>query len=1030
MAISIQKKLITMSLVITLVTMVGISALYYAFIKQEKQRLFRKQVQIAFSFIWDDIEKQQVDFKQQIKDFLSEDETLSWTTFAYHMNKEEIYSASFILTYLSKSARKLRNFGRAISATRLALYTEDRRLLAIYQRNSKSDTLGLHLISSSGMDTYLSMEQPNEMFNLLMQEGTIPTIALPDGFNPIYDSNVPAQIDSNLFSKEGKLGIRVMAPIYREGQRTGFLVGEVTFTQNLVENYALLSQTVVNFYVGNNLSIGTLVDQSKLPDELVSTMIPCTKALNDQSQKSYSLITSDDNAYELASCALEGDGKVIGAMVIGFSRDAEKKEIEKGLMTVLLIAVSAFSFASALTILFSRSVSKPLKNVVQIIRTIANGDLLKIDNDVSLKISKDKVGFRRYLDTSLWQTGEIEVLQMSVLSMSNYLQRMAESAEKIARGEIHRPTLPRSQRDVLGNSFHNMAQYLQTLSISATAIASGNLQHEIKPVSPEDVLGNAFYTMTLRLRLSFDELQQEIKERQETEKALRASEHQYRQLLENIPQKIFYKDMASVYITCNDNFARDFNLSSSEIAGKTDFDFFPKELAQKYRDDDGRIIQSKIPEDIIEKYIHHGAEFTVRTIKSPVFNDNGHVSGILGIFWDITENILLEKEREKLENQLIRSQKLEAIGVLAGGIAHDFNNILSPILGYAEMLEEDLSEAGPQSEQIQEIMIAAKRAKDLVAQILAFSRQSEDEPQTLEIQMIVKEVLQLCRSTLPSTISINSQINNACDPVNADPTKIHQITMNLITNAFHAMEADGGILSVTVDEVLVGPFDLTSQTIKPGKYVCLAIEDTGCGIKQNIINKIFDPYFTTKVKNKGTGLGLSVVHGIIKGCGGDITVYSEEGKGSVFKVYLPCITAFEKKIEESASKIDIKGTGTILLVDDERMIIEMEQKMLERLGYRVVAMTSSQAALKTFEKDPNVFKLVITDMTMPEMTGDQLALKIKSIRPDVPVILCTGFSEKITEKKARALGIDAFLMKPMLKTDLSKAISRSLARIG
>jgi len=369
---------------------------------------------------------------------------------------------------------------------------------------------------------------------------------------------------------------------------------------------------------------------------------------------------------------------------------------------------------------------------------------------------------------------------------------------------------------------------------------------------------------------------------------------------------------------------------------------------------------------------------------------------------------------------------MESIGTLAGGIAHDFNNILFPIVGHTEMLLEDVSEDSPFRASLNEIYTGALRASELVKQILTFSRQESGELKLMKMQPIIKEALKLIRSTIPTTIEIKQNISPACGVIKADPTKIHQIIMNLSTNAYHAMEEIGGELKVSLNELELSTLDLINPDMATGVYVCLTVSDTGKGMDKNVINKIFDPFFTTKEKGKGTGLGLSVIHGIVTSMNGAIQVYSEPGKGTVFNVYIPVEKSyFTEQISNSNVKIQ-GGTEKILLVDDEETIISMERLMLERLGYHVTSRTSSIEALEAFRAAPDKFDLVITDMAMPNMPGNKLSAELIKIRPDIPILLCTGFSETMSEEKAVSIGIKGFLWKPIIIKDLAKKIREVL----
>ena len=393
------------------------------------------------------------------------------------------------------------------------------------------------------------------------------------------------------------------------------------------------------------------------------------------------------------------------------------------------------------------------------------------------------------------------------------------------------------------------------------------------------------------------------------------------------------------------------------------------------------------------------------------------------------------KERTKAlansEKQLQQVMKLQAIGTLAGGIAHDFNNILFPIVGYTELTMDDTPEDSQARQNLQEVLKATNRAKELVQQILAFSRQSSQERKPLKIQYLIKEAFKLLRATIPSSIEIDCDIDEFCGPINGDPTQIHQIIMNLCTNAYHAMQESGGKLEVKLKEININ-YEQSQERVgmKIGKHIELTVKDSGHGMDQQVMDRIFEPYYTTKEQGKGTGLGLSVIHGIVKNYGGDIVVSSQSGKGSTFKVYLPVIDEFEEEIETTAPSTEINGTERILLVDDEKQIIDIEQQILERLGYKVTPKTDSEEALEEFAAQPDRFDLVITDMTMPKMTGDQLAKRMMDIKPQIPVILCTGFNEAITEEKALAMGIDKFVMKPIIKDDLANTIRTVLDNNG
>ena len=397
----------------------------------------------------------------------------------------------------------------------------------------------------------------------------------------------------------------------------------------------------------------------------------------------------------------------------------------------------------------------------------------------------------------------------------------------------------------------------------------------------------------------------------------------------------------------------------------------------------------------------------------------------LQIATDITRVKELEKESLRIQAQLQQTQKMEAIGTLAGGIAHDFNNILSAVIGYTEIALTDIGGNSLIERNLQQVLKAGYRARDLVKQILTFSRQTDREFKPVHLERILQETHRLLRASLPSTISIFQEIHSKAAAM-ADPTQIHQVVMNLCTNAAHSMRETGGVLRLSLDDVLVDEPMVESHTeLVTGPYMRLTVEDTGHGMGPKLLNRIFDPFFTTKDRGEGTGMGLAVVLGIVKSHGGIITVESEVGKGSIFEILLPAIMC----------EIDGKDTGTpalptgfesILFVDDEMALVDLGAQILKRLGYQVTTRTSSIEALELFIQDPGRFDLVISDTTMPNLTGDSLAQKMLSIRPDLPVILCTGYSERMSRDRAAEMGIAAFVLKPIVMSELATTVRQAL----
>lgn len=404
---------------------------------------------------------------------------------------------------------------------------------------------------------------------------------------------------------------------------------------------------------------------------------------------------------------------------------------------------------------------------------------------------------------------------------------------------------------------------------------------------------------------------------------------------------------------------------------------------------------------------------------------NGRVEEIIFSGIDITAQLEFEEENRQLQIKLQHSQKMESIGTLAGGIAHDFNNILSSIIGYTELALEDIDQNSTASADLQEVCAAGLRAKDLVKQILAFARQSEEESISIQPVAIANEAIHLLRSSIPSTIAIEQNFISKSF-IEGNPTQLYQIIMNLCTNAAHAMEEQGGTLSLTIEDIDGDEIPAESSSpLQNRKYVQLRVEDTGTGISEEILNTIFEPYFTTKSVGEGTGMGLAMVQGIVESYGGRIKVDSTPGKGSTFTVYLPTSDTDEVQSRDT-NKTKVTGAERVLFVDDEASIARIGYQFLNRLGYQVTKTTSSMEALDLFRSKPNDFDVVVSDMTMPEMTGDMLVQEVKKIRSDIAVVLCTGYSKRLSQKAIQDLGIKGVVAKPYNKSDLGQAIRSAL----
>lgn len=510
----------------------------------------------------------------------------------------------------------------------------------------------------------------------------------------------------------------------------------------------------------------------------------------------------------------------------------------------------------------------------------------------------------------------------------------------------------------------------------------------------------------------------------QAETALRDSEEKYRQLVENANEGIFVAQDWQIKFP-NPKIAEILEYPREELDGKPFADLLHPDdramVAERYR----RRLKGEVVDEVYRiRAICKSGEVKWAEIKPVRIEWEGRPA-TLSFLSDITARVMAEKERKDLEGQLHESHKMEALGALAGGIAHDFNNILGVILGYTELSLEDLRQENRVREYLGQVFAAAQRAKGMVGQILDFSRNYEQEHKPHGLSGIINEVLKLLEPSIPKAIQVNTELADGLAPVMVDRLRVRKAIMNLCLNAAQSMRETGGIMNISLESVTLGANETPNSQLPAGKYQHLTVADTGHGMNEETRQRVFEPYFTTRAPGVGSGMGLAVVHGIVTGHSGAVTVESELEKGSVFHVYLP---EMGEEMEAAASKtMMVEGdVFRILLVEDEPALAEMVKRLLNRMGHAVEMKTDALEALDTFRSNPRRFDVVITDQTMPGITGLGLASEVKKIRRDMPVVLCSGFSEAVDERNYRARGVDAFLMKPILKKELADALGKIL----
>ena len=495
------------------------------------------------------------------------------------------------------------------------------------------------------------------------------------------------------------------------------------------------------------------------------------------------------------------------------------------------------------------------------------------------------------------------------------------------------------------------------------------------------------------------------------------SEKSYRYLFDSAPDAIEILDNNGTILDCNNTELSLTGYSRQELIGRNFTDILTEKSSGMFKEkfQDVKLLQKC--EGRLEVICKDGNKVDIWRKGVPLVDSAGKLKGVLGFNRDI-------KEQKKLEEELVQARKMEAIGTLAGGIAHDFNNILSVILGNADMAKLDAQSGSPAEEEIDQIIEAGIRATDLVKQILTFSRKTEHQLHPFRPHLLIKEALKLLRSSLPTTIEIKQNIDSECGLILADPTQIHQIMLNLCTNAVHAMENEKGILTISLCRKEVRPEEFPDQSdTEAGPFIVLSISDTGHGMNEATKQRIFDPYFTTKKQDEGTGLGLAVVHGIIMDYKGFIRVQSSPEKGSAFHLYFPAMEMDTADQEQTLDEHSLpSGNERIMLVDDDSALVEINKSILERLGYTVIGATDSWNALEEFRANPDRFDLIITDMTMPYLTGFELAQAVLQVKPTMPVILSTGYSSVISEEKALGIGIKKYVIKPVRRKELAEMV--------
>lgn len=526
-------------------------------------------------------------------------------------------------------------------------------------------------------------------------------------------------------------------------------------------------------------------------------------------------------------------------------------------------------------------------------------------------------------------------------------------------------------------------------------------------------------------------LSREVASRRRSEQALRLSEQRYRDLFNSITDLIYTQDLEGRFTSANQATAAIFGYPPSELVGRKGSQFMLPEYRKAFDTEYLPTLRREGFAAGLSQYLDvHGQKHYIEYRSTLVCPEMGEPY-ISGSGRDVTDRVMARRRLKQLEAQLLQSQKMEAMGTLAGGIAHDFNNILATMLGFTELVLTDLPDDSPWRDNLEQVLKAGERAKGMVRQILSFSRHSEPDRRPVAMQPVVAEALELLRASLPATVTVASHLDAPRETVMADPSQIHQVVMNLATNAFQSMVPGGGVLSLVLEPLELGPEQATAfAELEPGPYLRLTVSDTGQGMDAQTMQRIFEPFFTTKDKSEGSGMGLAMVHKIVKNYGGEVTVTSRPGKGSVFEVYLPLLAdAPESSPGQQVKENPPGGSERVLLVDDEESVGEVGRNMLERLGYRVSVCLSGHDALGAVRATPQGYDLVISDLTMPGTTGDELARNLYEIAPELPVVIATGYGGHLPREDLSP-NVRLLLSKPFSHGEMARAVRRALEPAG
>lgn len=1031
MKLSIKTKVFVLCLFLTLLCVMGISTTFYIFTTRSTYRQSQERIQVAFDIILNDIYHQKHTYPNRFNDFLKQD-TLRRTLFNYQQDKRQIGSSLFITGHLVRVLNELQRFGDLVAINKLLLYAEDGRLIAIYKHVNGEEEMGVFALSENNRDSYLSLTDRALQAQILYGSQGIPDAPLPEDVDAHYEGELPTSSYTEMFAKQGSVGLRIYAPVNYLNGRVGLLVGEVVYTQEMLEHFSAITKTEVNLFSGTQFSVGTLRSHQKLSEELFNTMHIADDVFKGAEKIPILSTHFDGHSYFQGTCGLTQANNVIGALSISLSQKIQEQENRRFLVSVLTVAALVLLIAFALTAIFTRRTIGFIHDLIKSTSVIASGDLTQEiqgqSNDelgilahsfTAMRDSvKDKINDLERLTTILQSTSDF----IAMYTTDKKIQFINAAGRAMLGWSTDENLALRSIDEVYPTWAIRKIEEIALSIVQEKGIWSGETAIRGKNGEEIPVSQVIMYHRGQDGQLDYiSTIMRDLTDRKKGEQALRASEENLRITLESIGDGVIAADSTGHITRMNAVAERLTGWSLEEALGMTLTEVLKIVDESSIHHSENYMVaaqQNQTGYAVLKS--RNGGERVIAKSGAPIRNDSDEIVGVVMVFRDITAH-------RKLEEQLRQSEKLKVVGQLAGGVAHDFNNMLGVILGRVELILGDLEKNSSLYDNLKIIQTAAERSAALTRQLLTFARKQIIAPRQLDLNDTVESMLKMLRRLIGEDIDLIWKPAVPLGPVNMDPSQIDQILINLCVNARDAIAGVGRLTIETDRQTFDDTYCRDHAGVIPGDFVLLAVSDTGCGMDKKTLDNLFEPFFTTKGVGQGTGLGLATVYGIVTQNKGFINVYSEPGLGTTFKIYLPLQTTDEDTATGiPAMKKSTGGDETILLVEDEPMVLDLTTTMLQVLGYTVLVAHEPGEAISLAEEHPGHIDLLMTDVVMPGMNGRDLARKITSLFPGIKLLFMSGYTADIIAHQGVLDEGVAFIQKPFSMADMAVKLRGAL----